>query len=258
MQSVMHSDRNVRQAMRLLASVCKRICEGALEAGDRVPVQKEWSRQLKVSLAAARLGMSVLADLEIVQVRNKRGTFVSTEARESIASGFERLARSHAWQSDCLSRVTPILAGYAAMRAAISFRAREHVKLADALSELYRASRHPKEYCLYELEFQRIVAASVRSPILCSLLERNASAICLRSWELKATPELLHWSAQQYRGIFWAIREGEPQDACQRMQRYVKAAVTAESEHQRRDPAWMPRAVRGRRAEIMLGSGFAV
>jgi len=254
----MHSDRNVRHALRLLASVCKRIGEGALEAGDRVPVQKEWSRQLKVPLAAARLGMSILADLEIVQVRSKRGTFVSPEAKESITSGFERLTRSHAWRSDCLSRVAPILAGYAAMRAAISFRTREHARLADALSELYRASRHPKEYCLHELEFQRIVAASVRNPILCNLLENNASAICLRSWELEARPELLTWSAQQYRGIFWAIRDGESQDACQRMQRYVKTAVAEESEHKEHDPARMTEPVRGRRAEIMLGSKFAV
>lgn len=224
-----HSCGNSYEAVHLLASICRMICEDRIPSGGRLPGRRELRRRFRVSSAGVKIGVNALAALQLVQLRVGLGAFVTAGAKESIQTGFEALTRTPAWHTERVRRPLSFLWGYSAARAAESFSDKERVPLAEELGELYRSLAEPKEYRRHKMRFQQIIAGSVRNRVLCRLLERSMSAGSIGIWALEDT-QALQRSAEQYRRAFWAIRDGKPMEACQAMERCILGEAAAHHE----------------------------
>ncbi len=78
---------------RVAEQIEKRILNGELSLGDRLPTERELAEQFKVSRTAVREAMKILAQKGLVDMRPGRGTIVIDGAREAMENSFGLLMK---------------------------------------------------------------------------------------------------------------------------------------------------------------------
>ncbi len=115
---------SVKVFERVAEQIEKRILNGELRNGDRLPTERELAEQFRVSRTGVREAMKILAQKGLVDMRPGRGTIVIDGAREAMQNSIDLLMKMKLGEvggSDNLVEVRAILeveiAGLAAARA---------------------------------------------------------------------------------------------------------------------------------------------
>jgi GntR family transcriptional repressor for pyruvate dehydrogenase complex len=115
---------SVRVFEQVAEQIEKRILDGELRSGDRLPTERELAEQFQVSRTAVREAMKILAQKGLVDMRPGRGTIVIDGAREAMQHSIGlvmKLKLGEVGGSDNLVEVRELLeveiAGLAAARA---------------------------------------------------------------------------------------------------------------------------------------------
>src|SRR5205823_14395758 len=75
---------SVRVFEQVAEQIEKRILDGELRSGDRLPTERELAEQFHVSRTAVREAMKILAQKGLVDMRPGRGTIVIDGAHEAM------------------------------------------------------------------------------------------------------------------------------------------------------------------------------
>jgi len=78
---------------RVAAQIEKRILDGELRSGDRLPTERELAEQFQVSRTAVREAMKILAQKGLVDMRPGRGTIVIDGAHEAMENSIGLLMK---------------------------------------------------------------------------------------------------------------------------------------------------------------------
>lgn len=115
---------SVRVSEQVAGQIEKRILDGELHSGDRLPTERELAEQFQVSRTAVREAMKMLAQKGLVDMRPGRGTIVIDGAHKAMQHSIDlvmKLKLGEVGGSDKLVEVREILeveiAGLAAARA---------------------------------------------------------------------------------------------------------------------------------------------
>jgi GntR family transcriptional regulator, transcriptional repressor for pyruvate dehydrogenase complex len=115
---------SVRVSEQVAGQIEKRILDGELRSGDRLPTERELAEQFQVSRTAVREAMKMLTQKGLVDMRPGRGTIVIDGAHEAMQHSIDlvmKLKLGEVGGSDKLVEVREILeveiAGLAAARA---------------------------------------------------------------------------------------------------------------------------------------------
>lgn len=84
---------SVRVFERVAEQIEKRILDGELRRGDRLPTERELAEQFQVSRTAVREAMKILAQKGLVDMRPGRGTIVIDGAREAMQNSIGLLMK---------------------------------------------------------------------------------------------------------------------------------------------------------------------
>lgn len=84
---------SVRVFERVAEQIERRILEGELRNGDRLPTERELAEQFQVSRTAVREAMKILAQKGLVDMRPGRGTIVIDGAREAMQNSIGLLMK---------------------------------------------------------------------------------------------------------------------------------------------------------------------
>jgi GntR family transcriptional repressor for pyruvate dehydrogenase complex len=131
---------SIRVSEQVAGQIEKRILDGELCSGDRLPTERELAEQFQVSRTAVREAMKMLAQKGLVDMRPGRGTIVIDGAHKAMQHSIDlvmKLKLGEVGGSDKLVEVREILeveiAGRAAARATDKEIAvmREAVKIMD-------------------------------------------------------------------------------------------------------------------------------
>jgi len=78
---------------RVAEQIEKRILEGELRKGDRLPTERELAEQFQVSRTAVREAMKILAQKGLINMRPGRGTIVIDGAREAMQNSISLMMK---------------------------------------------------------------------------------------------------------------------------------------------------------------------
>jgi DNA-binding FadR family transcriptional regulator len=170
---------------RVTARLEKLIVVGDLQAGDRLPSERELASALNVSRASLREAMHELEAKHLIERRPGRGTTVLPAPEHVTAlyaqvDGKKREAREVA---ELRAAVEPRLASFAAMRATGA----NLIALSDVLAEANGVATSEESLRL-DLEFHLLIGQAADSALMASLITLMAS------WT-KSTRALSHATA---------------------------------------------------------------
>lgn len=187
--------------------------EGSLKAGDRLPPERDFARELGVSRASLRSGLRNLTSIGVLRVRRGVGTFVA-EGPPAIGSEPLRLLGAlHGFKIgeiyEARRLLEALLAGLAAERA----RSEHLAALADELTSMYDCFDDAQKYLVHDIRFHRAIAEAAGNPILATVLEMVSSMhfeMISKTIDLARDPKEL---TEMHVRIYRAIRDHKVGDA---------------------------------------------
>ena len=196
-------------AKSVVAYVRRLIESGELNAGDKLPPERELVELIGVSRASVRAGLQSLATVGVVDSRRGAGNFVADGPPLldvnplSLFSAIHGIPRAELFETRRAIEID--LAGLAAERAGgdeLAVISEEVMEMFASIDDVHRFLRH-------DIQFHRAVAAAARNPLLAAIMEMVAD---LFYDQRKKTVD--RWrgateAAEQHRRIYQAIRAGD-------------------------------------------------
>lgn len=203
---------------RVIGQLTRLIEEGVLEAGDRLPSERELSEDLQVSRGTIREAVQFLQALGLVEIRHGSGTFVRTGADgTALGEEWREWTIRHAARVHDLLEVRKGLESFAAELAATRAVEADMVPMEDALALMEEAIELADVPALVQtdLAFHHALCAAAGNAALREFADalgeqllRERGAI----WNLRGRPAR---SLVEHRAICDAVRDGAPARARQ-------------------------------------------
>jgi GntR family transcriptional repressor for pyruvate dehydrogenase complex len=193
-------------ASLVVAYIRQLIERGDLNAGDKLPPERELAGLTGVSRASVRAGIRSLATVGVVEARRGAGTFVAAGPPLFDVNPLSLFSALHGIpQRDLFEtrRVIEVdLAGLAAERAGPE----ELASISDEVTEMFGSLDDVHRFLVHDIRFHRSIAAAARNPLLGAIMEMVADLFydqrltTVEGWQGAAE------AAEQHRRIYRAIR----------------------------------------------------
>ena len=201
------------------ASLERRILEGSLKPGDRLPPERELSLELGVSRPSLREAIQKLASKGLLQSRQGGGTYVTDRLESSFFDPWQDMLGAHPNLREDLLEFRRMLEGQAAEWAAERATEADLTRLDQAFATLSEAfsgddldRRASADIAFHQAvgEASHNALAGHLSAALLRLMQDN---IRLNLGELQSVPAAGPLLMRQHATIHAAIRERKPQAA---------------------------------------------
>jgi len=216
------------RTMQVVNHIRSLIESGSLQAGDKIPAERELARMLKVSRASLRTGIGYLAAMGVMKVRHGVGTFVADGPPEFGKASLSLMGALHGFQSWQMFEARLILECSLAAFAAERGKEEHYTALAEEVAEMYATLDSPADYLIHDVLFHRIISQASGNPILATLMETVTSALYDQRRRTVERSRDLRESAEMHRDIFRAIRARNPVEARKLMEQHLRMAESAQ------------------------------
>lgn len=203
----------------IAATLERRILEGSLKAGDRLPPERELAVDLGVSRPSLREAIQKLASKGMVQSRQGGGTFVTDALESTFFDPWQDMMGNHPNLREDMLEFRRMLEGQAAEWAAERATDADLQRLEQtfgALSAAFEANdtEHRSDA---DIAFHQAVGDAAHNVLLghlsSALLRLMHDNIRLNLGELKAVPAASSLLMRQHAAIYEAVRDKKPQAA---------------------------------------------
>ncbi len=228
MQNELTQNREAHLTMQVVNHIRTLIEDGTLKPGDKIPPEREFAQELKISRASLRTGIGYLAAMGVMRVRHGVGTFVADGPPEIGKSSLGLMGALHGFKSWQMFEARLMLESGLAALAAKRGKEEHLTVLAEEVAEMYATVDDPEEYLIHDVRFHRTIAQASDNPILAALMETITTALYD---ERRKTVELtrnLKDSADTHREIYRAIRSRNSAEARRLMERHLELAKSAQ------------------------------
>lgn len=165
------------QSMKVFEQVAvqieKRILEGELRSGDRLPTERELAEQFQVSRTAVREAMKILAQKGLVDMRPGRGTIIidgSHEAMQDSIGLVMKLRLGEVGGSDNLVEVREILETEIAALAAARATEKEIAAMRQAVQAMDESLNKADGYIAADNQFHEALAQATQNTLILILV----------------------------------------------------------------------------------------
>lgn len=196
------------------------IIRGDLQAGSRLPVEKELATALGVSRSSLREGVRALAVLGVLETRQGDGTYVtSLDASILLAPLGFLVDLQSPDESENLASVRRVLETEAAARAALRISDEDVRDAESVLSSIDAFVDDPgsagrDEIMDADIAFHRIIARASGNRALEALIEAFANrTIRTRTWRAITEQGVVPRTHREHHDILRAVRSGDPDRA---------------------------------------------
>lgn len=219
-------------ASRLADSVAseleKRILEGSLKPGDRLPSERALALDLGVSRPSLREAMQQLVSKGLLSTRHGGGTFVTDRLEAHFVDPWQDMLKGNPMLHRDLLEVRQMLESQAAALAADRATDLDISRL-DAVYAALEASyeRDDLAHCIdTDVAFHQAVAEASHNVLIghltASLMRVIHGHVTNNLVHLHARPQRWSQLREQHRAIWQAIREHRPQDAAQAASEHIE------------------------------------
>jgi GntR family transcriptional repressor for pyruvate dehydrogenase complex len=214
--------------MQVVNHVRSLIENGTLQPGDKLPPERELSRDLKISRASLRTGIGYLSSMGVMKIRHGVGTFVADGPPDIGKASLSFMGALHGFQSWQMFEARILLESSLAALAAERGREEHHALLSEEVAEMFAALENPSEYLIHDVLFHRIIAQASGNPILAAIMETITSSMYDKRRKTVERAIDLRESAEMHREIYRAVRSRRPADARRLMEQHLRMAQTAQ------------------------------
>ena len=206
--------------------------DGSLKPGDRIPPEREFARELKISRASLRMGIGYLAAMGVMKVRHGVGTFVADGPAEFGKSSLGLLGALHGFKSWQMFEVRNLLETSLAALAAERGSEAHFAALAEEVAEMRAAIDDPAQYLIHDVRFHRTIAQASGNPILAALMETVSTALYEDRRKTAERAKDRRISLEAHREILCAIRAHNSAEARSAMERHLRSAESEQASEQ--------------------------
>lgn len=158
---------------RVAEHIEKRIMEGELRKGDRLPTERELAEQFQVSRTAVREAMKNLAQKGLINMRPGRGTIVIDGAHEAMQNSISlmmKLKLGEVGGSDSLVEFRVILETEIAALAAARATEKEISAMRDAISVMDESLHDADAFINADNAFHEALAQATQNALILILI----------------------------------------------------------------------------------------
>src|SRR5215813_3877940 len=220
--------------MQVVNHVRSMIEDGTLRPGDKIPPEREFAKNLKISRASLRAGIGHLAAMGVLNVRHGVGTLVADGPPALGTASLGLLSALHGFKTWQMFEARLILESHLASLAAERGREEHFTALAEEVTEMYATFHEPQEYLIHDMRFHRTIAEASGNPILAVLMETIMTALYDERRKTVEHARDLKQAAEIHREIYRAIRSRSGNEARAVMEKHLKLAESAQVSEQKR------------------------
>lgn len=197
----------------------RRILEGSLKPGDRLPPERELALELGVSRPSLREAIQKLASKGMVQSRQGGGTFVTDALESSFSDPWQDMMGNHPNLREDMLEFRRMLEGQAAEWAAERATDADLQRLENSFATLTAAfeSDDTEKRSGADIAFHQAIGDAAHNVLIGhlsgALLRMMHDNIRLNLGELKSVPAASRLLMSQHEAIYKAVRERKPQAA---------------------------------------------
>ncbi len=221
--------------MQVVNHIRSLIENGTLQPGDKIPPEREFARQLKISRASLRTGIGYLAAMGVMKIRHGVGTFVADGPPEFGKASLGMMGALHGFQVWQMFEARVILESNIAALAAERGKDEHHAAMAEEVAEMFAAMNNPNEFLIHDLMFHRIISQASGNPILAAVIETITSAMYDKRRKTVERSTDMRESAEMHREIYRAIRTRNSSEARRLMEEHLRMAQAAQGQEKPQD-----------------------
>lgn len=219
MQRLPATTRTTRISDTVAAELEKRILEGSLKPGDRLPSERDLATTLGVSRPSLREAMQKLVTKGMLTTRHGGGNYVTDRLQAHFADPWQEMLSGHPMLHSDLLEFRQMLEGQAAHLAADRATDADIERLDAAYAALEASySSNDLRTCIdNDVAFHQVIAEAAHNVLIGHLA---ASLMRVIHGHVSSNLEFLHARPQrwdrlhsQHRAIWQAIREHKPEEA---------------------------------------------
>src|ERR1700730_2031928 len=164
---------SIRAFEQVAEQIEKRILDGELRSGDRLPTERKLAEQFHVSRTAVREAMKILAQKGLVDMRPGRGTIVIDGANEAMQDSIGlvmKLKLGEVGGSDNLVEVREILETEIAALAAARATEKEIDGMREAVKIMDESLNNANQYIAADNRFHEALARATQNTLIFILI----------------------------------------------------------------------------------------
>lgn len=198
------------------ASLEKRILEGSLKPGDRLPPERELATELGVSRPSLREAIQKLASKGMVQSRQGGGTYVTNRLASTFFDPWQEMLGAHPTLREDMLEFRRMLEGQAAEWAAERATEADLTRLTQAFAAMNAAfdGDDSELRSATDIAFHQAIGEATHNALIghlsSALLRLMQDNIRLNLGELKSIPAAISLLKNQHAAIHAAIVEHKP------------------------------------------------
>ena len=200
------------------------ILEGVLEAGTKLPPQRELAEQIGVSRTVIREAMQILETKGLLESRHGFGTLVRQVSPYQFTENMSWLLRSTKISLDDLHQVRSILEVENVRLAAINATPESVQTLQRILEEMDSAKGDIRRFAEKDAEFHTSLAQMTDNPLLIVLIDTIRSLIQEVRLSISRYPELKATVMPDHYAILERVEAKDSEGACNAMRAHLEHA----------------------------------
>jgi GntR family transcriptional repressor for pyruvate dehydrogenase complex len=226
----------------VVARVYELIKAEDLKPGDRLPPERELSKQLGISRPSLRAALSSLISMGVLQSRQGSGTFLVDGPPALDSEPLRLLAQLHGFSFEHMFETRSILEVGAAGLAAERATGEQLATMSEEIAEMFAALKEPQQFLVHDVGFHRAVAAASGNPTLATLVEMVSTVLYERRRETIERAHDFNEALELHRRVYRAIRARKPDEAREAMREHIVRAQRAfaleEQRQTKREQDW--------------------
>jgi GntR family transcriptional repressor for pyruvate dehydrogenase complex len=207
---------------RIATRLASMIAERHLRPGDRLPSERDLAAAMQVSRPSLREALRALAMLNVVEIRQGSGTYVTSLRPEVLVEHFDFVfALDDATFAELLETrkmLEPSLAAAAATRATED----DLVRLRDWQARACANADNPDAFLEADLELHRIITQAARNQILARFMDSLTRLGTASRRRTGALPGVRTQSLQDHQAIVDALLRRDPEAAAAMMRKHLE------------------------------------
>src|SRR6476660_6374501 len=219
--------RSSQNTDQVVARVYELIKHQELKAGDRLPPERELSKQLGLSRPSLRAGLGSLISMGVLQSRQGSGTFLVDGPPALDSEPLRLLAQLHGFSFDHMFETRSVLEVGAAGLAAERATGEQLATMSEEIAEMFVALKDPQQFLLHDIAFHRAVAAASGNQTLATLVEMVSAVLYERRRDTIERAHDFNEALELHRRVYRAIRSRNPEEAREAMREHIVRAQRA-------------------------------
>lgn len=200
------------------------ISNGKLKPGERLPPERVWARDLKVSRQSIREGLKRAESKGLVKVRQGEGTFILSAASDLLESPFLTMMREEVGKIYEFIEIRKLIEVWCAQKAAQFATARDLKKMGKALSEMEKLIDSREILGKPDIDFHIAIAEASHNTLMVHMMT-TIKQIFLSMFKISnftRRPGKNRILIRQHQEIYQAIKSKNPQSAGQKMESHLQ------------------------------------